>query len=206
IVRGGGIGIAANPALQRAAFSDTLVQDGTVSDPIELSPNHSVLIRVTQHTPERAQPLAQVRERVVAAIRADRANKAALAAAEAMVERVRKGESLQQVAASRQLASVDAPDVPRGAPVPAPQATEAYFAVPPPAAGKASPGKVVLPDGSLVVFAVTGVTPGNPAKATAAQREVLQQQLARADGIDDANAFIKSMRRKMQVRVAEDRL
>jgi len=204
--RGGGAGIAASPALQRAAFSDTLIQDGTVSDPIEIAPNHSVLIRVTQHTPERTLPLAQVRDRVVAAIRADRANKAALAAADAMVERVRKGEALQQVAASRQLAAAEVPSVPRGAPVPDPRATEAYFAVPPPAAGKASPGKVVLPDGSIVVFAVTGVTPGDVAKATPQQREILQQQLARAGGIDDANAFAKAMRRQMQIKVAEDRL
>jgi peptidyl-prolyl cis-trans isomerase D len=204
--RGGGTGIAANPALQRAAFSETLIQDGTVSDPIELAPNHSVLIRVTQHTPERTQPLAQVRDRVVAAIRADRANKAALAKADAIVERVRKGESLQQVAASQQLAAVDLPSVPRGAPFPDPKATEAYFQVPPPAPGKASPGRVVLGDGSVVVFAVSGVTSGDPAKATAEQRQLLQQQLARAGGADDARAFVSAMRKQMQVKVAEDRL
>ncbi|HYM86859.1 MAG TPA: SurA N-terminal domain-containing protein, partial [Pseudoxanthomonas sp.] len=45
-------GIAANPAVLRAAFSDTLVQDGTASDPIEIGPKHSVVIRVLQHTPE----------------------------------------------------------------------------------------------------------------------------------------------------------
>ena len=47
-------GIAAHPALLRAAFSDALVQDGTVSDPIEIGPRHSVVIRVLQHTPEQA--------------------------------------------------------------------------------------------------------------------------------------------------------
>ena len=204
--RGGGAGLAGNQAVQRAAFSDTLIQDGTVSDPIEIAPNHSVLIRVTQHTPERALPLAQVRDQVVAAIRADRAKRAAVAAADAMVARVRRGESLQQVATSRQLAAAVVPAVPRGAPMPSPQATEAYFQVPAPAQGKVSPGKAVLSDGSIVVFAVTGVTPGDPAKATAEQRQVLQQQLGRAGGIDDANAFVKAMRRQMQVKVAEDRL
>ena len=38
-------GIAANPAVQRAAFSETLIQDGTVSDPIEIAPE-----------PQRADP------------------------------------------------------------------------------------------------------------------------------------------------------
>lgn len=204
--RGAGTGIAANPALQRAAFSDTLIQDGTVSDPIELSPNHSVLIRVSQHTPERTQPLVQVRDRVVAAIRADRARRATQAKADAMVERLRKGEGLQAVAADEQLVPVEAGEVPRGAPLPDPKATEAYFLVPAPVAGKASPGKVALGDGSTVVFAVTGVTPGDAAKATAQQRQLLQQQLARASGSDDAAAFVKAMRRQMRIRVAEDRL
>jgi peptidyl-prolyl cis-trans isomerase D len=204
--RGGGSGIATNPALQRAAFSETLIQDGTVSDPIELAPNHSVLIRVTQHTPERTQPLAQVRDRVIAAIRADRANKAALAKADAIVERVRKGEPLQQVAVGQQLVAADLPSVPRGAPFPDPKAAEAYFRAPPPAKGKVSPGRVVLDDGSIVVFAVSGVTPGDPAKATAQQREVLQQQLGRAGGADDARAFVAEMRKQMKVKVAEDRL
>ena len=40
-----GTGIAANPAVQRAAFSETLIQDGTVSDPIEIAPE-----------PQRADP------------------------------------------------------------------------------------------------------------------------------------------------------
>jgi peptidyl-prolyl cis-trans isomerase D len=204
--RGGGAGIAANPALQRAAFSETLIQDGTVSDPIELAPNHSVLIRVAQHTPERTLPLAQVRDRIVAAIRADRARKTALAAADAIVARVRKGESLQQVASAQQLAAADIPSVPRGAPLPHPRATEAYFQVPAPAPGKVSPGRVVLDDGSVVVFSVSSVTPGDPAAATAEQRDMLRQQLARAGGADDARAFIAAMRRQMRIDVAEDRL
>ena len=58
--RGTQEGIAANAAVQRAAFSEALVQDGTVSDPIEVAPGHSVLIRVTEHAPERALALTKV--------------------------------------------------------------------------------------------------------------------------------------------------
>ena len=204
--RGTGTGIAANPAVQRAAFSETLVQDGTVSDPIELGPNHSVLIRVAQHNPARAQPLAQVRDQVIAAIRADRAAKALAAAAEGMLARLRAGETLQAVAASRQLVPNELANLPRGAPMPDPAASEAFFSVPAPAAGKVSPGKVTLPDGSIVVFAVSKVIPGNPAEASVQQRLTLQQQLARTRGIDDARAYVGDLRRQMQVDVSEDRL
>jgi peptidyl-prolyl cis-trans isomerase D len=204
--RGAGTGIAANPALQRAAFSETLVQDGTVSDPIEIGPNHTVLIRVTQHNPARAQPLAQVRDQVIAAIRVDRAAKALAAAADSMLARLRAGETLSAVAASRQLAPSEMANLPRGAPMPHAAASEAYFSVPAPAAGKASVGKVTLPDGSMVVFSVSKVTPGNITEVTPQERAMLQQQLAQASGSDDARAYVAALRRQMQVKVAEDRL
>ena len=63
--RAGGTGIAANQNVLRAAFSETLLQDGTASDPIELGPNHSVMIRVLEHEPERALPLASVADSVI---------------------------------------------------------------------------------------------------------------------------------------------
>jgi peptidyl-prolyl cis-trans isomerase D len=104
------------------------------------------------------------------------------------------------------LSAVDVPRISRGAPIPAIEATQAYFAVPAPAAGKTSPGSVRLQDGSHVVFAVTKVTAGDAAKATPGEREALQSQLARAGGADDARAFVATMRRQMTIQVAEDRL
>ena len=97
-------------------------------------------------------------------------------------------------------------NLPRGAPMPHAAASEAYFSVPAPAAGKASPGKVTLPDGSIVVFTVSKVTPGNLAEVTPQERAMLQQQLAQASGSDDARAYVGALRRQMQVKVAEERL
>jgi len=204
--RGQGTGIAANQAVQRAAFSDALVQDGTVSDPIEIAPSHSVLIRVTDHQPERALPLAQVRDRVVAAIRQDRAKKAAEQDAEALVAAVRGGKTLQALATERGLAAQDVPGVTRGAPVPDPAAAEAYFEAQPPVGGKPSAGKVALPDGSFVVFAVNKVTPGDPKDATPQERDMLKQQLAQLNGNEDAASMLRALRKRMNITVVEARL
>lgn len=201
-----GNGIAASPAVQRAAFSDTLIQDGTVSDPIEIGPGHSVLIRVTQHTPAHALPLAQVSQQVIAAIRRDRAAKVAAAAADAMIAELRAGKPLPELAAARQLQPMTLPGVPRGAPVPDADTAEVVFAAPPPAAGKVSAGKVVLGDGRIVVFAVSKVVPGNPKEATPDQRMQLQQQLAQLAGSSDADALVKALRKRMTITVAEVRL
>ncbi|MGI8560798.1 MAG: peptidyl-prolyl cis-trans isomerase [Luteimonas sp.] len=205
-VRGQGAGIAANAAVERAAFSEALVQDGTVSDPIEIGPNRSVLIRVAEHVPSRALPLAEVRNQVVAAIRRDRATKAVEAAAEAMVARLRGGAALSELAAARNLSPQTLTNLPRGAPAPDETATEAYFEAPAPAAGKPSVGKAVLADGSQVVFAVTKVTPGDPTQATPQERQQLQQQLETFRGNEDENGFMQGLRQRMKVTVVEARL
>ena len=205
--RNGAQGLAANPALLRAAFSDTLIQDGTVSDPIEIAPGHSVLIRVTAHTPERSQPLAQVRDQVIAAVRADRAAKVATQDAEALLTRLRGGETLEAVAASKQLpAPQTIPNLPRSAPIPDASVSEAVFAVAPPAAGKVSPGKAVLPDGRAVLFAVSKVNPGDLAQVPPQQREQMQTQLAQISGADDIKALVAAQRKRMKVTVVDQNL
>ena len=204
--RGGGDGIAANPLVQRAAFSEVLVQDGTVSDPIEIAPNHNMWIRVVQHTPERTQPLAEVRDRVIAAIRADRTRKASAAAADAVLARVAKGETLEAVAAAQGLQVNALQAIPRGAPQPTQEANAAIFAVQRPAPGKVSTGKVDLPDGSHIVFAVSKAAPGDPKELPPEQRKQMRTQIAQMKGVDAAQSYVSAMRKKMKVEVAEDRL
>jgi peptidyl-prolyl cis-trans isomerase D len=204
--RGQGTGIAANLALQRAAFSESMIEDGTVSDPIELGTDHSVLIRVAQHTQAHQLPLSQVSQRVIASIRGDRAARAQAAIADKLVAQVRAGASLKDLAAAQSLVASDVPAVPRGAPVPDKVTADAMFNVPPPAPGKVSPGKVILADGRAVVFAVSRVIPGDPAEATADQKASLQQQLAGMAGADDVEGLVKALRKRAIVTIAEDRL
>jgi len=205
-VRGAGEGIAADPVVQRAAFSDALVQDGTVSDPIEIGAGHTVLIRVTGHQPERERPLADVRDDVVAAIRADRARRAALETVDAAVAEVAAGTPLPEVAEARGWLHMDMPGLRRGMPMPSMEANEAVFAAPEPAEGKVSAGRVVQDDGSILVFAVRKVTPGDGSEASEQERTMLRQQLARMAGDEDAMALLRALRQRMRVTTIEARL
>ena len=204
--RGEGEGVVAHPAVQRAAFTESLIEDGTVSDPIEVDSNHSVLIRVTGHTPEQAMPLDQVRDEVIAAIRADRSARRVAAEADAIVARIEQGESLSAVAEEEGLAVQQVPGVPRGTPIPHPAAVDAYFAADVPEEGSATAGQVQLDDGSIVVFAVTAVTPGDPAEAMEQEREMLRQQLTMLAGNDSAAALVRALRARMKVSVIEAQL
>ena len=199
-------GIATVPAVLRAAFSDTLVQDGTISDPIEIAPNHSVVIRVAQHTPEQALPMDKARDAVVLAIRADRREKAAQAAADALVARVQKGESLATIAAADGLRYNELPRLRRGVPMPAGEADRAIFAAARPAEGKATAGKVALGDGAYAIFTVNKVTEGAIADMPAEERATMQQQMTQLNGGVATQAYVDALRKRFKVEVFEDRL
>ncbi|MCD7099765.1 peptidyl-prolyl cis-trans isomerase [Stenotrophomonas sp. MMGLT7] len=199
-------GIAANPAVLRAAFSETLTQDGTVSDPIEIGSNHSVVIRVSEHTPEQVQPLAKVRDQVVAAIHADRTTQAAAKAADALVARLQKGETLQALAGPEKLQVSPMPGLPRTVPMPSPAANRAVFSAPAPAEGKPSVGKVEMGNGRYAVFVVTKVTPGDAETIPAEQRTALGQQLSQLDGAAAAQAYIQAMRKRFKIEIQESQL
>lgn len=204
--RGQGTGIAANPAVLRKAFSDSAKQDRMVSDPIEIGPNRTVLIRVVEHQPEAVQPLTKVGPQVVAAVRADRAKKVAKTQADALVARLTKGETLQALSESLKLPLANVPSVPRGAPMPTAEAVEAYFEAPAPKGDKPSYGTVEVGPAQYVIFAVTKVSAEDAAKVTAEERKGFVQQLAPRLGDVDARAIVEAARKKMKIDVAEDRL
>ncbi len=199
-------GILGNPAVLRGAFSDAMIEDGTVSDPIEVGPQRSVMIRVLEHTPAQAQPLVQVRDQVIQAVRDDRTGKAAEAAADALMARVGKGESLQEIAEAQDLQSSELPGVPRGAPAPSPEINQAIFATERPAEGMISSGKAPMAGGGYAVFAVTRVNEGSLATLQPEQREQLQQQVTQMRGRSAVESFVEALRKRYRITLQEDRL
>jgi peptidyl-prolyl cis-trans isomerase D len=207
VSRGANEGIFATAAVKRQAFDPARIRDGTVSDPIEIAPNHTVLIRVVDHTPEAPRPLAQVRDQVIAAIHNDRTAQAAKKDADALVARLAAGESLAAIATEKGLPapSVNA-GVQRGQPLPEPSVSEAMFVVAPPAAGKVSPGKAELPGGTVILFTEDKVTPGNPGEFPPARRAMMEQQLARAASDEDLKSLVQTLRKNVKIEKFEDKL
>ncbi len=202
--RSGGPGIAADPKVLRAAFSDTLIQDGTASDPIELTPTRSVMIRVLEHEPERPLALSAVSASVVAAIRADRQGKAAEAAADALLKAA-KTRGLVPAATAAGLVVSNADGMLRGAVVPSPEAVEAFFATPRPR-DKSIPVDKVNVGGQYLVYAIRAVRDGDLTQVSPQQRDQLRAQLAGVAGSEAQQAYVRAARAKYRIEVAEDRL
>jgi len=207
--RGQGTGLAARAEIQRAAFSESLIEDRTVSDPISLGPERIVLIRVAEHTPERAQSIDEARTRIVADIRAERTAQTAREHIDALFAQLNEdGARLQDIAREAGVEVTELPSpIPRGATVPHAAAAEAWFQVPAPAEGAPpTPGKVILPDNSAVLFVVKSAHPGTLDLIPPEQLPGVREQFAGMYGQQDALTLVQLLRRRMKVIVDEAQL
>ncbi len=96
--RQGGEGIAANPKIVGAAFSEDVLNGGNNSEVVELDNTHLVVLRVNEHQEETAQPLEQVSEDIRADLKVLKAREAADKATAYMLARLKEGEAPQQLA------------------------------------------------------------------------------------------------------------
>ena len=124
IERGGGEGLLGNPKVTAAAFSEDVMVRGNNSELIEPDRDRmqAIVLRVDEHEPAAVRPLDDVRGDIVSALKRQQAAEAALAAAEAMVERLRGGADFSALA-TEALAARDTDPGEQSAEVPPPEAS-----------------------------------------------------------------------------------
>jgi peptidyl-prolyl cis-trans isomerase D len=203
--RNGGEGVAANPQVVKAAFSEAVLSDGEASTPIELSPNHVVIVRVDEHKPSAVRALEDARAEVVARMNAEASAKAAEEAAKAYEARLLGGESLDAIAQSLQLAPTVAEGVGRNAANHDGAVVAEAFKAARPAEGATSKSLAKLPS-SYALIEVGKVVDGDPSKTDAAGRDSVRQVLQQGAVESERRALIEALRASVKVEIAEDKL
>jgi peptidyl-prolyl cis-trans isomerase D len=204
--RNGGPGIASNPDVLREAFSDPVLVEGTVSDPIEIAPGHSVVIRAVDHVPSAPQKLEDVREQVRVALIAERLKARGKEEADKALEQLKSGSALADVAKERGVDVQAADQVGRNGATVDPTIVQQAFSLPHPAGDKPSVGSVELPAGGYALISLREVKDGDPAATDAAARTALAEQLGQAFAGSEANAYVKALRKAATIEVVEERL
>ena len=202
--QGGFDGVAANPEVVKAAFSDLVLAQGSVSDPVDLAPNHMVLVRVAEHMPEALKPMDEVRGQLIAAVQSQRAMEAAQARAEAILERVSAGEDLAAVAAEQALEVVSAEAATRNATDIDASLRDQVFLVPVPAEGPVR--EIVEVSEGFAVIQLEGVTDGVIAEDDPMRKQAYSRRIAAASATDEAMGFLQMLRAQSTIEVYEDRL
>jgi peptidyl-prolyl cis-trans isomerase D len=170
-------GLFASPRLLQAAFSPEVLENGHNSEVIELAGSHFVVLRVHSHRRPEVRPLDEVRDEIVATILENRAREAVTAEAERLVQELRAGSAMEQLASAGGFEwQVELGADRRNALIPRPVLSRA-FQLSAPAEGDSRVDTVQSPDGDAYVLELTRVNPGKLNAMAETERSLLGRQV-----------------------------
>ncbi|MBE0509762.1 MAG: SurA N-terminal domain-containing protein [Chromatiales bacterium] len=201
ITRQGGAGIAANPRVLSAAFSDELLNRRINSDPLEITREHTVVVRVKEHRAAAVRPLDEVRDSIVAALHQQRSSELAREQAASLLTGIEQGTPMADFAAQTGVSIGSRQVIQRDSDGFEPDVIEAVFAMPHPASGGYTSQLLGLGNGDQLVLVLHEVVDADPAEADAAQREQVAQLLRRVNAITSSEAMLASIREKTDITI-----
>ena len=194
-----------NAELSNAVFSPGVL-DGSENTPlIELDDAHAIVARVAEHQLPAVRPLDQVRDEVIARLRALRATTEAERRGKAIVQRVTAGEGLPAVLGAAGLSLTEAGLLTRRSPTVPPELLTAVFRSPKPDAtqvGKAVVHGISVGDGGYAVFQLRSVVTGQPELIPQQQRDERKRALAQRVASGETEALAAQLRESADVVVA----
>lgn len=202
--RSGGAGVAAEPKVVSAAFSDEVLQRAQNSEPLELAGPRVVVLRVAEHRPTAQRPLEVVRSEILERLVSRTAHERAAAVAAELLERLRAGEDPAAVAGERGLEWVETAEGGRDVSGVAPEIVRAAFQAERPAGDRPTFADVALPNGDVAVIALRAVS--EPSEVSTEALERLRRQVEAAYGRVAYAAFVQAVRAQADVETYQDRL
>ena len=187
-----------SPAVLDVAFSSQLVDEGLNSDIIELDDENIVVVRVTEHLPQRTQSLDEVREGIEASVKADKAKEAAEAWAFDIAQQVRAGESVDDALAAKSVTWETAQAVPRAGGTLARAIVDTLFSLALEGEKKVDVATTVNGDVAVVELEAVNAAPVLDAELG----ESLKQRLAQMQGQRVYQQYIEALRAKADVTVS----
>jgi peptidyl-prolyl cis-trans isomerase D len=202
---GSELGMASNSAVVSTAFSDLVLAQGVVSDPVDLGVNHIVLVLLKEHLPEAQLPLEEVRDQVAESVRRERAMEAASLAAGEILASVADGADPAVLAESSGLEFVQFEAATRNSQeIDARLRRELFLMAPP---GDDGPARSVVElDEGFAVIQLDSVTPGEITEETAFLRQAYSRRISNATATTEILGFVKMLREQSIIEVYEDRL
>lgn len=192
---GGGV-LGNSPKLIQAVFSQDIL-DGRLSPIIEIDKGRGVVVRGSNHQLPRQKPLEAVLAEVSVALKKQRSEELAAAAAHEAVKRLQAGETLEALGKQVGSAATPAKFVARADQTVPLEIRETAFASPKPD-GKPIFRNVALANGDAAALAFTSVRVDPTPEAQTAQ---LKRQYAEAIAESEAMAYSNAARADAQVQL-----
>ncbi len=204
--RAGGEGIAANPEVIEAAFSDLVLLQGSVSDPVNLDENRLVMIRLKQHLPVALKPLEDVREDIATSMNDKLARDSANTRATEFLATLQNDSTDFEVLANEsELEYAFHEDVGRNSFVPDTVLVKEVFRLRLPE--EDTPVQAVLPTSNgFAVVSLDFVEQGKLQDGALLAGQQYERLLANSSASHEAYGLIRQLRHYADVKVYEDRI
>jgi peptidyl-prolyl cis-trans isomerase D len=204
--RTGGQGIAANPDVIEAAYSDMVLLQGSVSDPVNLDENRLVMIRLREHLPVVLKPLDEVRDEIIATLADNLARDNAEIKANELLADLKGGNSeFEALATKAGLEFARHEAIKRNSFVPDVTLVQEVFRLQTPAEDAAV--QAVLPTGNgFAVVELDLVVQGKLEGEALIAKQQFERVIANSNASQEAFAMMAQLRAIAEVAVYEDRI
>ena len=196
--RGGGSEILSNKKVVKVAFSEDVLVNDLNSAVIEISQSHIVVIHKNQHIPSSYLPYESVAPAIKESLRFEQASANAREQGEAILAKLKSGATAESMFTENSWYASQAYG--RTDKEMSSQVLERAFAMAKPNNEPQYTGFTAT-NGNYIVIKVDAVHAGNPADASAEERDGLRSQLARINGDSELQAFIASLREEAKIEV-----
>jgi len=204
--RAGGEGVAANADVVKAAYSDLVLLQESVSDPVNLDENRLVMIRLKEHLPVALKPLDDVRDEVTAQLAANLASDNAEARAKEALGLLETGEAEFDVVATMVgLEYARHEGIKRNTGTPDALLVQEIFRLQPPQDGATV--QAVLPaSNGFAVIELETVVNGELAQDALLEKQQYGRVLANSTASQESFALLRRLRTSAEITVYEDRI
>jgi peptidyl-prolyl cis-trans isomerase D len=194
----GGAPLGSKQDLLRAVFNDDVISSGKIAGPVALADDHLVIFKVLEHHAPAPQPIASVRDEIIAAIRKTESTSAAKTTADEAVKRLEAGAGFDEVVKTLGINAAPAAYIGRSDPQLPAQVRQAAFAAPRPS-GKPVYSALALDNGGAAVLAITAIKAGTPGANPQNDEQLITQYMKR-DREGDMRAYLLELQRRATVK------
>jgi len=200
----GGSGIFAKRKVMDAAFSDDVLIENLNSEAIELSSNHTIVLRLKEHKDAQVRPLKEVSEQIKTTLIAEKAMALAKADAKVIEEKLKAGSSGADAVKAvdgkdytwneKKWARRDEASIPR-------EIIQAAFLLPRLADSDTSSTKgLMLNNGEYALLAFSGIKDGDVHSMSDDERAQIRDGISNAVGIDEFTAMLNALKDEAEVK------
>ncbi len=207
VARTGGQGMFANPKVVEAAFSSEVITERLNSQPVEIAPTHTVVMRLLEHKPSALRALPEVRTEVVTLVTAEIAKRKAEERGKALLERLAKGEKREALAQSEQLAWTEVTGATRDDDTKLSRAVgRLAFRIPYTTPGEVRYDGLSLGTGDYVIVGITGIAEPDLSKPDEEKRKVERESLFANYANNDWRDYLAALKAEAKVTTYTDKL